>query len=115
MLVFYSANSIVVDYQRLTKTTIGLGTTFPLSLVLGSRLFLQRRRHGHPYRHQRLVGVAERLTAQHKPFSLKQRFDFLQIVQASQDLGPLPDFAFFLQPPLQLTLEQQRQKTTEHM
>ena len=37
-LVFYSAKDNVVDYQRLTKTTNGLGTTFPPSWVLGSFL-----------------------------------------------------------------------------
>jgi hypothetical protein len=37
-LDFYSAKDNVVDYQRLTKTTNGLGTTFPPSWVLGSFL-----------------------------------------------------------------------------
>ena len=37
-LVFYSTKTIVIDYQRLTEATNGLGTTFPLSWVFGSFL-----------------------------------------------------------------------------
>jgi hypothetical protein len=37
-LVFYSTKTNVIDYQRLTEATNGLGTTFPLSWVFGSFL-----------------------------------------------------------------------------
>ena len=40
------------------------------------------------------MGLADQLAAQEEAFALEDRFDFLQVVQAPHDLGPLPGLLF---------------------
>ena len=61
--IFDSLKTWIPDIEQLTTTGNPLGTTFPISLVLGSYLLPQRRRQGNSRRHKRFVCLAQQLTA----------------------------------------------------
>ena len=60
-------------------------------------------------------GVPLDLTAKQEAASLQEEFHLLEVVQATDDFGPLGIEAFFFQPQLQFPLQAESQERTEHV